>query len=380
MQELLDAVGAEAEASRKGLQFNATKCDGKKRTTFQIHNGTPVVMSEEYHYKYLGIPTGYSPFVDPRTTTEEMKRTLDNIDNSLLAPWQKLESVVVFLIPKLSFLIKSGFVEKGPLDELDNKIMDLAKKWTANRPNASTEDYYYFPYRQGGLSLFPIKILADIATVAQADKFLSSTDAKIQELARTGLTAAKAKIGRDPSPEEVCGYLNGETRGIFDRSSDEGTSFWARARESTRLLRTKINLQWTPDKSDRHPLLLTEGSSQWTAESRLKDSFRRKFLRSLLEKKDQGKVYASTIQSPYSSHFMREGNLTRFTDWKFIFKARLNLQVDSPTPVSRPTRQSEEADQSELHHPPHHQPGTPRPSGNRRGGQEDHHGRRDGRV
>ncbi|GBL64271.1 hypothetical protein AVEN_269516-1 [Araneus ventricosus] len=69
----------------------------------------------------------------------------------------------------------------------------------------------------------------------------------------------------------------------------------------------------------------------------LKSSSRRKILYSirnrlrqdralvLLSKPHQGKVMEVVAQSPASSHFYYNGEYTRFSDWRFIFKARAGL-------------------------------------------------------
>ncbi|KAL1475336.1 hypothetical protein MTO96_037352 [Rhipicephalus appendiculatus] len=47
--------------------------------------------------------------------------------------------------------------------------------------------------------------------------------------------------------------------------------------------------------------------------------------RYLQEKPNQGKAMECVAADPSSSHFMRSGKFTRFCDWRFIHRARLNL-------------------------------------------------------
>ncbi|GIY90126.1 retrovirus-related Pol polyprotein from type-1 retrotransposable element R2 [Caerostris extrusa] len=44
----------------------------------------------------------------------------------------------------------------------------------------------------------------------------------------------------------------------------------------------------------------------------------------LMNKASQGKVLKLVSLSPSSSHFMSDGSYTRFADWRFIHRARLN--------------------------------------------------------
>ena len=48
------------------------------------------------------------------------------------------------------------------------------------------------------------------------------------------------------------------------------------------------------------------------------------YAKSLLAKKDQGKVFEITGKCRYSNHFLRSGSFTRFYDWWFIHRAKLN--------------------------------------------------------
>ena len=44
-----------------------------------------------------------------------------------------------------------------------------------------------------------------------------------------------------------------------------------------------------------------------------------------MAKPDQGKVYEVTSKCSVSNHFIRSGAFTRFCDWRFVFKARLDI-------------------------------------------------------
>lgn len=57
----------------------------------------------------------------------------------------------------------------------------------------------------------------------------------------------------------------------------------------------------------------------------------------LQQKPNQGKVIECVAADRSSSHFMRTGQFTRFTDWRFIHKARLNLL---PLNAARPWARS----------------------------------------
>ncbi|GBN86748.1 hypothetical protein AVEN_50704-1 [Araneus ventricosus] len=57
---------------------------------------------------------------------------------------------------------------------------------------------------------------------------------------------------------------------------------------------------------------------------------------SLLAKPDQGKVMEVVAQSGVSSHFITNGDYTRFSEWRFVHKARTNtLPLNGNRPWDR---------------------------------------------
>ena len=47
------------------------------------------------------------------------------IGDSLLAPWQKLDAINTFILPRVSFHLKNGVVQKGPLNLIGRDINPL---------------------------------------------------------------------------------------------------------------------------------------------------------------------------------------------------------------------------------------------------------------
>ena len=98
-----------------GLNFNPGKCallhvDGKRHTTpssyFTIQGAEMRCCDEKDTYCHLGVPTGFSMQSSPVDTIASMSGDLEKIHSSLLAPWQKVDAVNTFVIPRLSFHLK----------------------------------------------------------------------------------------------------------------------------------------------------------------------------------------------------------------------------------------------------------------------------------
>ena len=297
LQLLLFEIGKEATAL--GLKFNPAKCatfhmgdvDNKVfNTSFSIQGGHPPALKENEVYKYLGRPTGYKPFIDVSSSLAEMEEDLNNIENSPLAPWQKVEAVNVFLLSRLNYLLRSGYIQKGQLKEMDIKIRNFAKRCTSLPPTKASPEPLYISYKEGGLNLLPLRSLADISTIVQTHQFLSSRDPFIQDLSLSSLSELVARRARRPTTmTENALFLEGSMEGDLGLPSNESTSFWARARIATRELKKKVpSLAWKC--VNEVPVLHIHDSPLLTtfAEKRLKAAVRGFFLTKLQNKRSQG--------------------------------------------------------------------------------------------
>lgn len=85
-------------------------------------------LSEDGVYEYLGL----RDIVERQSADElvhELETVVDQIDASLLAPWQKINAINTSALPSLSFHLRNGVVRKAGLNSLDRKIKKGAKKW-----------------------------------------------------------------------------------------------------------------------------------------------------------------------------------------------------------------------------------------------------------
>ncbi|GFY73421.1 retrovirus-related Pol polyprotein from type-1 retrotransposable element R2 [Trichonephila inaurata madagascariensis] len=84
------------------------------------------------------------------------------------------------------------------------------------------------------------------------------------------------------------------------------------------------------------------------------DNFQVMETQNLLAAPSQGKVMDCVATAPTSSHFITDGKYTRFADWKFIHKARLNLvplnaNKKGPLPTLRARRKCGQWDETLPH-------------------------------
>ena len=326
-------------ANWAGLRFNPKKCaslhvnghvNGKRQidmdTRFEIQNSVMPKISISEYYQYLGVPTGYQTGPNPNDVIIKMREQIQSIDTSLLAPWQKFDAVNTFVLPCICFHLKNASVSKKSLKKVDQQLRDAGRRWLNLPPNSAT-DIFYLPYNQGGLGLTPLQHLDDISQAVHAYRLLHS-----QDLGTTSFQllkdAVKKKLNRrQPTPELITDYLNGISTGTLGGRSDDVESTWTRLRMAMRRLRKLMQIKFQVLAMDAPPILLLNDLpiQPKTCEYNLRCGLRDFFRRQLLSKPDQGKTFQVLSHEPATNHFTKTGKYTRFADWRFIFRARLNV-------------------------------------------------------
>ena len=351
MALLADSVGgmerllttAEEAASLVGLVFNPSKCatlhqkgrgEGAVRPTeFALQGQRIRALEAGEPYEHLGVPTGYQVRQTPLSTIDEVRQDISKVNNSLLAPWQKLDATAVFILPRLDFLLRGAEVEKRPLSDADKALRRMAKSWMGLTQRASAEMVYLPPYMGGG-GLTPLADMVDLLTIAHAFRMLTCDDAEVSEMAKFSLLMATfARIRRDASESDCARFLSGSLDADLRRSATTA-NFWSKARSATRRQSTRLGLAWHWSESRHEYSLECRGpgsqpvvvlpQSKDQIVRRLRTALMEHYRNTLLTKKDQGKVFEITGGSRYSNHFLRTGQFTRFCDWRFIHRARLN--------------------------------------------------------
>ncbi|CAM5100326.1 unnamed protein product [Natator depressus] len=252
LQRMLDATSRVADW--KGLRFNAKKCsslhiDGSKRdsvqaTEFQIQGEPVIPLAEGQAYRHLGTPTGFRVRQTPEDTIQEILQDAAKIDTSLLAPWQKINALNAFLIPRISFVLRGSAVAKVPLNKADKIIRQLVKKWLFLPQRASSE-LVYITHRHGGANVPRMGDLCDIAVITHAFRLLTCPDAMVRSIAAKALhDATQKRIGRAPSNQDTASFLSGSLDGEFGRDGGDTASLWSRARNATRRLGKRIGCRW----------------------------------------------------------------------------------------------------------------------------------------
>ena len=139
LQRLLDA--ASDTATLIGLEFCPDKCASlsctySKRVTsgniqlneFVVQGKVIPALKQHEHYRYLGVPIGVMHDVDEiNTLVDQLCMDLDRINESLLAPWQKLDAIRTFVQPCLTFALRAGEPEKASLVKYRRTLIDVVR-------------------------------------------------------------------------------------------------------------------------------------------------------------------------------------------------------------------------------------------------------------
>lgn len=111
---------AELAAKMIGISFNPAKCatlhieDGNViPTVFSIQHESVKALGPNDYYKHLGIPTGYQVKQTPISSIKELIADTRRLDGSLLAPWQKLDAMRTFILPRLDFVMQGSNIYKS---------------------------------------------------------------------------------------------------------------------------------------------------------------------------------------------------------------------------------------------------------------------------
>lgn len=347
MQRMLNAMVE--LMSDAGLAFNPSKCatlhvnKGKVyETKFLIQGRGVRNLDEDGTYEYLGVQLGKNKRSDMHDFAVTFLNDLKAIEDSKLAPWQRLDAIKTFVITKVVYELKHGDPYLKDLKPLDTAMLRVAKRICYLPENAS-RDYFFGQMDSGCLGFLSLEDEAHLQSVNAVSRLLYAEDKGIRQFFENiWLRTTDKWIKRGPTVPELVQFLNGETGGDFDPvkggCSGQSHGLMTRIRRSMRHF-TKVNgfetfkfdfvcdalvlkVQKCGDESET--ILNVQDKKTFYTKLRIEVS-KNYVSRLALEKKSMGKVIAATKTQPLSSKFLRTGLGLTFSAWRFIHRARLNL-------------------------------------------------------
>ncbi|GIY31151.1 retrovirus-related Pol polyprotein from type-1 retrotransposable element R2 [Caerostris darwini] len=281
-----------------------------KSFSFHLHGATPVgvldtnfflganrlfPLSEGEFHRFLGKPVGFNPVPD-YSSLSDLAELGTKLARSKLTPWQRLDALKSFFYPCMQFPMRTAQFSKEDWAKVD-KVLRKDLKDTLNLPIVASNEYLYGQRRLGCCGI-PI-------AAAESDINLK-------------------RLGRLPDDDTLGAFLSGEVEGEFSTTSNRYSNTWTVSRVASR----RLGITWTFEDSVpsiSFADLTLKANSRRKILFSIRDRLRTARSTALFRKKNQGKSIEVVSLSPASSHFISNGAYTRFADWRFVHRARLNL-------------------------------------------------------
>ncbi|XP_035232575.1 uncharacterized protein LOC118204353 [Stegodyphus dumicola] len=317
-----------------GLYINPRKCfslhisgarpTGVRHSQFSIDGTAIRCLREGEGEEFLGKPIGFNQPPDIEALNTYLQKC-EMILNSPLAPWQRIDALKSFVFPSMDFDMRTARLKKTDWAKIDSHVRPLLKR-TLNLPPEAANEYLYGAKESACFGIPLAAESSDIARIDSAFKLLTSLDPGIQQLAWEDLTRlVSGRLKRVPSFSEIAAFLSGCDEDFPRSTSNPISSVWSAARSAAR----RLKVTWTI--SDDHTVEISHDGTTITAGKRrlvfrtLRNAIKKSRAEKLITYPNQGKAMECAAAAKASSHFFRNGAFTRFADWRFIHRARLNL-------------------------------------------------------
>ncbi|GBN77603.1 Retrovirus-related Pol polyprotein from type-2 retrotransposable element R2DM [Araneus ventricosus] len=334
LQDMLDVV--HSEMGKIGLALNPSKS-----FSFHFIGNTPVRVQnstfrlgqdqlqsiEEFNFtKFWGKPVGFNPVPD-YNTFNNFGICAKQLLGSQLSPWQKLIAMKAFLFPALQFSMRTGQFKKEDWSLLDDAIRHAVKE-VLFLPEHAANEYIYGHTKSGCVGLPIAAEESDLNRIDSAFKLLTSSDSILAELALQQLR--KSVSGRikkkDVTDDDLAAFMSGDLDIDEDDRphSNPYSNIWTCARVASR--RQKVEWQFNDGLPQmKFQDLTIKSSARRKILFTIRNRLRQDRALALSSKPDQGRIMECVSQSAASSHFMLNGQYLRFSEYRFIHRARLNL-------------------------------------------------------
>jgi hypothetical protein len=305
------------------IHLSGKKPAGTRPTKFFIGDQPLNRLRDGQFTEFLGKPVGFH-VVTNQNDVEQHINFATHILTSKLAPWQRIDALKTFFYPSLTFAMRTGQLQKKDWDRIDETLRPMIKA-TLYLPISATNNYLYGSTLTGSIGLPLTAEDSDIFLVDNAYKLLTSKDPTIVELATSHLfQTVSARLRRNVNSVDVSDFMSNVQEGEFHRQrASQRKNAWTRARAAS----GHIGVKW--DFTEEYPTVdkdhITVTANKRRALTKLfRAQLRKERDLQLHAMKNQGKVMQCVSLDKVSSHFVKDGSFTRFADWRFIHRARLN--------------------------------------------------------
>ncbi len=357
IQSMLDV--AQSTASILGFDFQPDKSASLTISPNQqadhpeplnLNNTQIKNLEKDEYYLYLGYPACVNYTRQPiNSLVQKMTDDIHLLDKSLLAPWQKIDAYRAFIQPAAQFALRTSRSTKSSFNRFE-KVLRAFIRNTCNLPQRASNHIAHADRNCGGFGLSDISVEPDIQTITQGIRMLTCSDETVKEIALNWLKESIAFALRSTKdkilPETIEKYFHHETKILRWHLA----SPWSQMRQAINRLNISLNhpelSTWylsaaiPSQPSESQPQIFGNQSmviqdecktikiTSNTVIRQLHQLIRLRHSNALCKQRDQGKFARCASKTDYfgtASHANYNGLATRFCDWRFIHRARLNL-------------------------------------------------------
>ena len=217
---------------------------------FYVQDQLIPFLKKDEHYRYLGVPIGLIHNIDDLDhIVDKLIPDMEKLEQSLLAPWQKLDAIRTFVQTCLIYALRAGSPKKKTLEDYRTKLIKTVRL-ICNLPNRATTHYVFAHKRAGGLGLQDPTKECDVQTIVQATKMLASQDPVVAGIARAELlqTVKFAASQANPTASLVSNYLSATPDDRLRHMNYRTQSLWTRTRKAARCLKISQDVARFLDK------------------------------------------------------------------------------------------------------------------------------------
>ncbi len=333
LQDLLSEMSLAADVLN--LSFRQDKCATLSLTCsrnyqsrvsdiqFLVQHGEIPYLKQEESYQYLGVPIVLIyDTSDMKCITNRLIANLNKIQDSLLAPWQKLDAIRTFIQPALTYTLRSCSVSRESLKEYRTKLIGVLKS-ICHLPKRACNSYLFADKSVGGLGFQDPFDERHIQTIVHAVKILSATDPLIVTISRNRLTTVVKRCIKSkdtPSNKRTDDFLSSSQEGSLANHQNSSITLWSRCRISCRAWNISIH-----DAMGNNISISIDDSTTGNAKKVASFIHHHMKLDEWMSLKDEDKV-ARCLETCrlISMNNWSLGTGLRFCDLRFIHHARTN--------------------------------------------------------
>ena len=316
-----------------GLKFGIAKCGLIAHTVENrkvVHRPIELTLQGEVipqlkgdeTYRYLGIMAGFDPAETKKQAEAVSTKVLGEIKKiaeSQLTPWQKLDAIRTFGLPKFDYLCMNAEPSVGWARKLDNDVRMLVKK-ALGLPMCTSSGIFGMRLRDGGLG---IRQATDRILTGPLNTFVhlaSSKDSALKEVLTHAVKDAEREHHpiKDERGTNFCGWTYDERGKLAHEGERRGK------RVHTWLLRVAEAC----NKLGQTIQLKEDGSLQgdWASiNERASETQSKAHKTEWSQALCQGRAVEHFTMERASFTWMRNGMGLSEDQWKFALKARLDV-------------------------------------------------------